>query len=60
MNYRGVLFMLGRLLLAMAVALLIPAALSFYLGDGDVRQFLIAAGVTGVAGIALERVFRQG
>jgi len=59
MNYRGVLFLLGRLLLALAVALTVPAILAFVLDDAELRQYLIAAGITGLLGITLERVFRQ-
>jgi trk system potassium uptake protein TrkH len=59
MNYRGVLFLLGRVLLALAVALAVPAILAFALGDPDATRYVIAAGVTFAMGISLERVFRQ-
>ena len=59
MNFRGVLFLLGRLLLTLAAALLVPAALAFYLGRGQLAEFLTAAGITGVVGVLLEWVFRQ-
>ncbi len=59
MNLRGVLFLLGRLLLALAAALLVPAVVSFWLGGPDLRAFLVAALVTLAAGAALERGFRQ-
>ncbi|MHC4990872.1 MAG: TrkH family potassium uptake protein, partial [Planctomycetota bacterium] len=59
MNSRGVLFLLGRLLLALTVALLAPAGVALYRGGGEARAFLISAGLAGVAGLVLQRVFRQ-
>ena len=59
MNYRGVLFLLGRLQLALAVALLVPAAVTYFLGGSELRAFLIPAAIVGAAGIASEALFRQ-
>lgn len=56
MNYRGVAFLLGRLLLALGVALLIPTVIA----QGDtLRAFLLSAAVTLVVGLGLERGFKQ-
>jgi trk system potassium uptake protein TrkH len=59
MNFRGVLFLLGRLLLTLAAALLVPAALALYLGGEQLREFLIASAVTAIAGVLLAWFFRQ-
>ena len=59
MNFRGVLFLLGRLLLAIAVALLVPAAVAWWKHGPDRWVFVVAAVVVGISGIVLERVFRQ-
>lgn len=56
MNLRGVLFLLGRLLLALAIALLFPA---LFAEGGILKAFLVSSAVTGLAGLTLERVFRQ-
>ncbi len=57
MNLRGVLFLLGRLLLALAVCLLVPAIVA----RGELLVvFLSSAGITAVSGLILERTFRQG
>jgi trk system potassium uptake protein TrkH len=58
MNFRGVLYLLGRLLLALSVALLLPVALAWYEG-GAMRPFLLSAAIAGVGGIILQRWFRQ-
>ena len=59
MNYRGVFFLLGRLQLALAFTLLIPAAVD-YLGDGGhVRAFLLPFGAVGTVGVLFEVLFRQ-
>lgn len=56
MNLRGVLFLLGRLLLALSVALLVPAVIA----SGEVLvSFLISAAIAGACGVVLERTFRQ-
>lgn len=59
MNLRGVLFLLGRLALALAIALLVPAAVARAIGEPLVGDFLFAAACVGVAGLVLERTFRQ-
>ena len=59
MNYRGILFLLGRLLLALALTLLIPAAVGYF-GDGtQFKAFLVTAAVVGFSGGLLARLFRQ-
>jgi trk system potassium uptake protein TrkH len=59
MNYRGVLFLLGRLLLALTAALLVPAGVAYYLGGEAMYAFLISAALAGVAGLILQQLFRQ-
>jgi len=58
MNLRGVLFLLGRLLLALTAALLVPAAVAYFRGERP-EPFLVSAGIAGLAGLILERSFRQ-
>ncbi len=58
MNLPGVVFLLGRLLLALAGALLVPAAVAG-LNAEDPWPFLYAAGFVGTMGLALERSLRQ-
>jgi trk system potassium uptake protein TrkH len=59
MNYRGVLVLLGRLQLVLAITLLIPAAVD-YLGEGGhVTAFLLPFGAVGIVGILSEVLFRQ-
>ena len=59
MNLRGVFFLLGRLLLVLSVALLIPAAVAYFDGEVELVAFLLSAGVAAAAGISLERKFVQ-
>jgi len=59
MNLRGVLFLLGRLLLAIAAALLVPTAVAWWHRGPDRWAFPIAAAAVGLAGLVLERVCRQ-
>jgi len=59
MNYRGVLFLLGRLQLALAVTLLIPAAVDFFGGGTHARAFLVPFAVVGLVGVVIELRFRQ-
>lgn len=59
MNYRGVLFLLGRLLLALTAALLVPAAVAYYLGGDGMHAFLISAALAGVTGLILQQLFHQ-
>jgi trk system potassium uptake protein TrkH len=59
MNFKGVLFLLGRLLLALACALLVPAVLAYAQGDLTYRDFLNSAGVAGLLGLILQFSTRQ-
>ncbi len=59
MNYRGVVFLLGRLLLALAAALLAPAVVAHFTGGVETRDFLLSAAVAGLTGILFQRLFRQ-
>jgi trk system potassium uptake protein TrkH len=59
MNFKGVLFLLGRLLLALGCALLAPAVLAYTQGELIYRDFLISAGVAGLLGLILQFGFRQ-
>ena len=59
MNYRGVLFLLGRMQLALAVALLVPAAAAHFLGGEETTAFLVAAGIAGLAGGGCSWWFHQ-
>jgi len=59
MNYRGVLFLLGRLQLALAAALLVPAGVAYFIDGGGTRAFLVSAAVAGLAGVLSEWFFRQ-
>jgi trk system potassium uptake protein TrkH len=59
MNYRGVLYLLGRLSIALAVALIAPAAVAFWQSSGEIHAFLIPAGIAAAAGLVAQRVFRQ-
>ena len=59
MNYRGVLYLLGRLLIALSLALVAPAAVSFWLGSGELHAFLVPAALAITAGLLAQRVFRQ-
>jgi len=57
MNWRGILFMLGRLLLALAGALLVPAAISWLEHGPSLHAFLASAAIAGCGGFALQRGF---
>lgn len=59
MNVRGVLFLLGRLLLALAAALVVPACVAWFLDGPDRWAFTVSAFAVGAVGVILERVFRQ-
>jgi len=59
MNYRGVLYLLGRLLIALAVALVAPAAVSYWLGSGEIYAFVVPAALAAAGGLAAQRFFRQ-
>jgi len=60
MNFRGVFFLLGRLLLALGAALLVPGGVALYLGSADAKAFFVSAALVGVLGIVVQRVFRGG
>ena len=59
MNYRGVLFLLGRLQLALAIALLVPAVVASYLEGSEATAFFIVAAIAGSLGALSEMAFRQ-
>lgn len=59
MNYRGVLFLLGRLQLALAVALALPAGAAVYVGGGEAGAFFAAAGLAALGGVLCSWLFRQ-
>ena len=46
------------MLLALAAALLVPAAVAYYRGE-PLQPFLVSAGVAGLLGLLLERTFQQ-
>jgi trk system potassium uptake protein TrkH len=58
MRFGSVFFLLGRLLLAITAALLVPAAVSFFRDGPEFRAFLISAALAGVTGMILQRVFK--
>lgn len=58
MNSSAVLFLLGRLLLAITAALLVPAAVSLYYDGPAYSAFLISAAISGLTGLLLQHVFR--
>jgi trk system potassium uptake protein TrkH len=59
MNYRGVLYLLGRLLIALAVALIAPAGLAYGLRSGEFLAFALPTVLAAAGGFALQRLFRQ-
>ncbi len=59
MNFRGVLFLLGRIQLALAIMLAIPAAVGYFVDGAAVKSFLGCAIVVGLIGILFEWLFRQ-
>jgi len=58
MRFGSVFFLLGRLLLAITAALLVPTAVSYFQGGPDCRAFLISTGLALVAGLTLQRMFK--
>ncbi|QEX15329.1 Trk system potassium uptake protein [Hypericibacter terrae] len=58
-DFRAVFFIIGFLLLALAAAMLLPAAIDALAGDPDWRAFSLSAISTGVAGAAMVLGFRQ-
>jgi trk system potassium uptake protein TrkH len=59
-NFGGVLFLLGRLLLALAAALVVPGLLAHYDSDSSRYPFFVSAGVAFAVGVFLERFFHPG
>jgi trk system potassium uptake protein TrkH len=59
MNFRVVLLLLGRLLMTLAGALMVPFAVAWISGEADRSAFLISAIIALVAGLTLHLVFRQ-
>lgn len=59
-NIGSVLFLLGRLLLALGMTLLVPALVGQYLGEPARFSFYVAAGLVGAVGLFLERFFHEG
>jgi trk system potassium uptake protein TrkH len=59
-NFASVLFLLGRLLLALAAALLVPGLLAHFQEDPSRIPFFVSAGVALACGLFLERFFRPG
>src|SRR6267142_5356091 len=58
-DFRGVFFIIGFLLLALAAAMLLPAAIDALAGDPDWKAFITSALATGIAGAAMVLGFRQ-
>jgi trk system potassium uptake protein TrkH len=58
-DFRAVFFIIGFLLLALAAAMLLPAAIDALAGDRDWQAFVISALATGIAGAAMVLGFRQ-
>ncbi len=59
-NYGGVFFLLGRLLLGLAGALLVPGILAYVTQEEPRWPFFASAGAAGAAGILLQRFFNPG
>ena len=59
MNYRGIWFLLGRLLMVLAGTLLVPAALAFSQSGSELNAFLLSAACAGLVGVLFEYCFRQ-
>ena len=58
MRFGSVFYLLGRLLLAITAALLVPAFVSYFQDGPDFQAFLISAGLALVAGLTLQHVFK--
>ena len=54
MNYRSVLFLLGRLQLVLALTLLVPAIAGYFSGDAHYQAFLVLAAFVGLVGRATQ------
>jgi len=59
MNYRAVLYLLGRLLIALAVALIAPAVVAYLVHSHEMHAFVIPAVLAAVIGVGAQRLFRQ-
>ena len=59
MNYRGVAFLLGRLLLVLAVTLLVPAGVDYWFGGENLWVFLAPALLASACGLGLTFAYRQ-
>jgi trk system potassium uptake protein TrkH len=59
MNYRVVLYLLGRLQLALAVALVVPGVVSWILDGPVAGVFFVSAAIAGAIGITAEVAFRR-
>jgi trk/ktr system potassium uptake protein len=59
-NYGGVLFLLGRLLLALAGALVVPGILAYVAREESRWPFFASAVAAGAVGLFLERFFDPG
>ena len=59
MNLGGVLFMLGRLLIALAIIQLVPTVFSLIDRDGTMPSFLVSASIAAASGLTLQQIFRQ-
>lgn len=58
-NFRGVFFLLGRLLFALALALAVPGLLA-QMTESEARSpFFVSAALAGIVGLACQRAFRQ-
>jgi len=58
-DIRPILFLIGLLLVALALAMLLPAALDALDGDPDWRAFVVSAAITGAVAGALILGYRQ-
>ncbi len=58
MKFGSVFYLLGRLLLAITVALLVPTIVSYVRDGPDFHAFLISTGLALVAGLALQHTFK--
>ena len=60
MNYRSIVYLLGRLLLVLSISLLVPAGVAVYFGGAEVKAFLLAATIAALFGLLACRMFRAG
>lgn len=59
MNYHGVIFLLGRLLMTLAVALLVPVAAALAIDRKAIVPFVVSSAIVGAAGLLAQSAFRQ-